>query len=255
MSESSFSTNSLALAQIAGYVVAIVFGLCALVPTILHLIDFQGHCLLFTNGTWQPSDGQLDADWGSQFFCDFNIFWAILSIIIAFSQLIIFIRNARSNADKSFLQALVDVAVCTVLCILVLAGAVLTSLGYKTWCDAIMQRFGECEDAASPTADIDRKDGIDTSDFYVHYGIIQFGAWLCWATWVALCLCALCRAVSLHQDYIIRVSMARERARLVGDRAHKFRPHRNEGRIGYHRALDLVPREEMVKLLCVETAQ
>ncbi|XP_018012154.1 transmembrane protein 179 [Hyalella azteca] len=217
MSEPSFFSDTLTLVQVAGYVVAVIFGLCALVPTILHLIDFEGHCLLFTNGTWQASDGQFVADWGSQFYCDYNIFWSFFSVLIALTQLVIFAKNAKRNTSKGFLTVLGDLVVCTLVCILVFAGAVMTSVGYNRWCDAILQRFTECEDAASPTTGIDRKDGINTAHFYIHYGIIQFGAWSCWPTWVALSLFVLSRFISLHQDYVIRVSMARERARLCGD--------------------------------------
>ncbi|KAA0203122.1 hypothetical protein HAZT_HAZT008908 [Hyalella azteca] len=173
MSEPSFFSDTLTLVQVAGYVVAVIFGLCALVPTILHLIDFEGHCLLFTNGTWQASDGQFVADWGSQFYCDYNIFWSFFSVLIALTQLVIFAKNAKRNTSKGFLTVLGDLVVCTLVCILVFAGAVMTSVGYNRWCDAILQRFTECEDAASPTTGIDRKDGINTAHFYIHYGIIQ----------------------------------------------------------------------------------
>ena len=41
MTEANCCGNSLILTQATGYIVAVVFGLCAMVPTILHLVDFK----------------------------------------------------------------------------------------------------------------------------------------------------------------------------------------------------------------------
>ena len=41
MAEHGCANNPLILVQIVAYVLAVVFGLCALVPSVLHLQDFK----------------------------------------------------------------------------------------------------------------------------------------------------------------------------------------------------------------------
>lgn len=67
--------------------------------------------------------------------------------------------------------------------------------------------------------DIDKKDGINTKNFYIELGTAQFGIWGSFAIWVGLTVCAIIKLLRYHQLENIRVSMYRERQRLINENA------------------------------------
>lgn len=74
-----------------------------------------------------------------------------------------------------------------------------------------------CELAAGQ--DIDHADKIKTDNFYIQLGTAQFGIWGSFATWVGLSVCALLKLCRYHQLENLRVSMYRERQRLINENA------------------------------------
>jgi hypothetical protein len=52
-----------------------------------------------------------------------------------------------------------------------LASALIVTLGFITWCRDMTQRFPSCEVAAGN--DIDKKDAINTANFYIQMGTAQ----------------------------------------------------------------------------------
>ncbi|XP_047477654.1 transmembrane protein 179-like [Penaeus chinensis] len=208
--------NVLVLSQVTTYIIAFLLSLCIIIPISYHLSDFRGHCLLFSRGNWSETDGQLEVSWGSQAFCDYNISWASISLLIALIQSYKCIVQLCTGGESTFLSAFVDVVVSVVMSFAALAGALIITIGYQIWCNTIMLRFEACEDATQN--DIDRKDEIHTRMFYTHFGTAQFGAWTLWVCWVGLAMFSWLKLWKYHQQENIRVSMARERARLVRDR-------------------------------------
>lgn len=208
--------NVLVLSQVTTYILTLLLALCIIIPIFFHLSDFKGHCLLFSNGTWRETDGQFVVSWASQGFCDYNLTWASVSLLIALIQTYRFIVQIFRGTESTFLSAFLDVVVSLVMSIAALTGALIITIGYQTWCNAIMLRFEACEDATSN--DIDKDDDIDTGMFYTQFGTAQFGAWTSWVCWVGLSMFSLLKLCKYHQQENIRVSMARERARLVRDR-------------------------------------
>lgn len=79
------------------------------------------------------------------------------------------------------------------------------------------RKNSRCESAAGQ--DIDRKDGINTKNFYIELGTAQFGVWGSFAVWVGLTVCAIIKLLRYHQLENIRVSMYRERQRLINENA------------------------------------
>ncbi|XP_045585177.2 transmembrane protein 179 [Procambarus clarkii] len=208
--------NVLVLSQVTTYILTLLLALCIIIPIFFHLSDFKGHCLLFSNGTWRETDGQFVVSWASQGFCDYNLTWASVSLLIALIQTYRFIVQIFRGTESTFLSAFLDVVVSLVMSIAALTGALIITIGYQTWCNAIMLRFEACEDATSN--DIDKDDDIDTGMFYTQFGTAQFGAWTSWVCWVGLSMFSLLKLCKYHQQENIRVSMAHERARLVRDR-------------------------------------
>merc|ERR1719323_3070532 len=77
------------------------------------------------------------------------------------------------------------------------------------------RRFPTCSGATGSS--IDKAEGIDSNGFYFQISLAQFGIWLSFSIWVMLltfCTVKLCR---LHHEENLRVSMAKERKRLLNE--------------------------------------
>jgi len=205
--------NVLLLSQLAGNIVALILSLCIIIPMSIHEGDFRGHCLLFSTGNWTETDGQFDVDWASQGICNYTIFVGVLILVVSLVQIYRHSMLLYKGQDSTFLAAFFDVVGSTIVCLLALAAALVITLGFHSWCKAITQRFEACEDASDN--DIDHKDGIDMSGFYMQMGTAQFGAWSSWACCVGLCVFSTLKLVRYHQQENMRVSMAHARERLI----------------------------------------
>nr|CAD7205081.1 unnamed protein product [Timema douglasi] len=223
-------TNVLLLSQIAGYVVALILSLCITVPMSIHQDEFRlvisstevqqtidhdivsklralvccrGHCLLFSTGTWQETDGQLNVHWASQAYCNYTIFVGVVLFVISAIQIYRMSLFLYKGTDSSFLSAFVDVVGSVFLCAMIIVAALMITLGFLVWCEVAVGKA------------IDKQDGIDTSGFYIEMGTAQFGAWASWACWVGLTVFAILKLCRYHQLENMRVSMYRERQRLI----------------------------------------
>ncbi|XP_045483127.1 transmembrane protein 179 [Harmonia axyridis] len=209
--------NIILLSQIAGYVVAFILSLCIVVPMSFHQDEFRGHCLLFSTGEWQESDGQLKVNWASQGYCNYTIFVGVVLCLVSLIQIYRLSVFLHKGTDSSFLSAFIDVLSGILLCAMTIIAALMITLGFMTWCQNITQRFSSCELAAGQ--DIDKKDEINTTHFYIELGTAQFGVWGSFAVWVGLSVFALIKLCRYHQIENIRVSMYRERQKLINENA------------------------------------
>ncbi|XP_017890157.1 transmembrane protein 179 [Ceratina calcarata] len=206
-------TNVLLLSQISGYVVALVLSLCIVIPMSLHQDEFRGHCLLFSTGKWQESDGQIVVNWASQAYCNYTIFVGLLLLLVSAVQIYRLSLYMYRGEDSSFLSAFIDVVSSIFLTMFTLIAAIIITLGFMTWCQCMTKRFPSCELAAGN--DIDKADGIDTSGFHIELGAAQFGAWSSLSIWVGLSVFAVLKLLRYHQLENMKVSMYRERQRLI----------------------------------------
>ncbi|KAL0269289.1 UNVERIFIED_CONTAM: hypothetical protein PYX00_007079 [Menopon gallinae] len=209
--------NVLLLSQLAGYVIALILSLCITVPMSLHQDEFKGHCLLFSTGKWDESNGQFTVKWASQAFCNYIIFVGVILFASSAFQMYRMSRFVYKGTDSTFLSAFFDVIGCLSLCIMTAAAALMVTLGFMTWCDDMLKRFPSCDLAAGNA--IDKKDDIDTTGFYIEIGVAQFAVWASWATWVGLSVFSILKLCRYHQLENIRVSMYRERQKLISERA------------------------------------
>ncbi|XP_018563323.1 transmembrane protein 179 [Anoplophora glabripennis] len=210
-------SNILLLSQIAGYVIAFILSLCIVVPMSLHQDDFKGHCLLFSTGEWLEADGQLKVNWASQCYCNYTIFVGVALCLVSIIQIYRLSVFLYKGTDSSFLSAFIDVLSGILLCGMIILAALMITLGFMAWCQNMTERFPSCELAAGQ--DIDRADEINTKHFYIQLGTAQFGVWGSFTTWVGLSVCALLKLCRYHQLENIRVSMYRERQRLINENA------------------------------------
>lgn len=206
-------TNVLLLSQIAGYVVALILSLCIVVPMSLHQDEFRGHCLLFSTGLWQETDGQFVVNWASQAYCNYTIFVGLILFLTAVVQIYRLSMLMYRGEDSSFLSAFMDVVSSIFLTLMTLIAAILITLGFMTWCGCMTKRFPSCELAAGN--DIDKADNIDTSGFHIELGAAQFGAWSSLSIWVGLSVFAVLKVLRYHQLENMKVSMYTERQRLI----------------------------------------
>jgi len=207
--------NVLLLNQIAGYVIAFILSLCITIPMTLHQDKFRGHCLLFSTGMWNPTDGQFVVDWASQAYCNYTIFVGILLLLVSAVQIYRMSRYLYNGTDSDFLSAFFDVIGCLILSGMSIVAAILITFGFISWCNSITSRFQSCDEADGQN--IDRHDQIDTDNFYIELGTAQFGAWASMACWVGLSVFALLKMCQQHEIRNMRVSMMRERQKLINE--------------------------------------
>jgi len=208
-------TNIILYIQLSGYCIAAILSLCITIPMSMHQENFQGHCLLFTTGEWREKDGQFVVNWASQAYCNFTIFVGVVMFVISATQIYRLSLFLYKGKDSSFFSAFVDVISSVFMCSMTLTAALFITLGFDVWCGEMTRRFENCADATEN--DIDRADGIEPKGFYMQMFTAQFGVWLSWATWCGLTVFALLKLCRYHQQENIRVSMAKERKRLINE--------------------------------------
>jgi len=198
-----------------GYVCAFLLSLVICVPMSMHQDQFKGRCLLFSTGLWQEEDGQFKVDWASQAYCNFTIFVAVIMFVISLGQFVRFLKFFYKGRDSSFLSAFVDVIVCIFMCTMTLTAALFVTLGFKIWCEEMTRRFENCQDAVGNP--IDKADGIDSSDFFNQMFTAQFGIWMSFTVWFTLLVFSVVKLCRYHHEENLRVSMAKERKRLINE--------------------------------------
>lgn len=208
-------TNFILYIQLTGYCIAAILSLCITIPMSMHQDNFKGHCLLFTTGEWRERDGQFVVDWASQAYCNFTIFVGVVMFVISATQIYRISLFLYKNKDSSFFSAFMDVISSIFMCSMTLTAALFITLGFDVWCGQMTRRFENCADATEN--DIDRAEGIDPKGFFMQMFTAQFGVWLSWATWCGLTVFALLKLCRYHQQENIRVSMAKERKRLINE--------------------------------------
>lgn len=198
------------------------------------IFAFSGHCLLFSGGNWQESDGLLNISWASKFYCFFPIFSGIFVFVLSCVQIYRLTRLYHKEEEEEFLGLFMDAVFSLISCTMVLTSAIFITLGFIVWCGIMVscdkcqlnisviisllkaERFPSCDTADGQN--ITKTDvKIKTNGFYTQMGVSQFGGWSSFATWVGLSTFAILKLVNNHQLRNLRVSMYLERQRLVNE--------------------------------------
>lgn len=208
-------SNVLLLSQLTGHVIGFILSVCITVPLMVHTRQFDGHCLLFTTGTWRVEDGRFDAAWASNGFCNYPVFIGFVLFFVSLIQIYRLTLIIRNESESSFFALFMDCFISIILCALVVLAAIMITLGFIVWCSDMTQRFPSCDIADGQN--ITQEVNINTSGFYNEMGTAQFGAWSSFAIWVGLSMFALLKLINNHQLNNMRVSMYLERQRLVND--------------------------------------
>lgn len=205
--------NVVLLSQITGYVIITILTLCVNTPMICNLSEFNDHCLLFSSGKWNATNGQFQVNWSSKINCTYPIILNFLILSLSLYQIYKYSVYLYRGRDSSFLSAFCDIVLSIVFTLLTIIAACMITFGFIQWCQAMIERFPSCE--ISEGSQIDILDNINTKNFYLEMGTAQFAIWAMFATWVALSICALWKMWKYHQLDIIRSSMYNERRKLA----------------------------------------
>lgn len=205
-------SNILLLFQATGYVVAFILSLCSVVPLGINLQCFRGHCLLFTTGNF-ADDGNFVAEWASKGYCIYTIFASSILVLVSLIQAVRMFIMLRKGIDSTFLSAFLDCILTFSLSVMIFIASILVTIGFKTWCDAVTQRFRSCDDAS--VMEISKADNVQTKGFYLQIGTLQFGIWSSWVSCVLLTVLSTLKLCRYHEQEGIRVSMARQRQKII----------------------------------------
>ena len=80
----------------------------------------------------------------------------------------------------------------------------------------ITKRFENCSDAVGSNT-IDKEEKIDTNDFFNQMFTAQFGIWISFTVWFTLLTFSMVKLCRYHHEENLRVSMAKERKRLINE--------------------------------------
>ena len=80
----------------------------------------------------------------------------------------------------------------------------------------ITKRFENCSDAVGSNT-IDKEENIDTNDFFNQMFTAQFGIWISFTVWFTLLTFSVVKLCRYHHEENLRVSMAKERKRLINE--------------------------------------
>ncbi|TRY78884.1 hypothetical protein TCAL_04224 [Tigriopus californicus] len=211
----NYSSQVILCIQGVSYLCGLILSLCVCVPMAIHQEHFKGHCLLFSTGRWQEADGQFKVDWASQAYCNFTIFVAVVQFVLSLCQFVRICKYFKRGTDASFLGAFVDVICGVLITVVTLIAALFVTCGFKVWCGEMTRRFQTCQDATAN--DIDKADGIDTSGFYNQMFTAQFGIWMSFTAYCNALVFSMVKLCRYHHEENLRVSMAKERKRLINE--------------------------------------
>ncbi|XP_056620938.1 transmembrane protein 179 [Triplophysa dalaica] len=202
------------------YFLAFLFGFIAVVPLSENGDDFQGRCLLFTEGMWQNENMTMGKqrfvveEWGPESSCRFITFVGIVSLILSAVQAwrtLFFLCKGHDSHFHAFLNLLLSLLVVFV----VFVAGTITSVGFNSWCDAVTEKGAlpsSCEDLQDTNLELD----VDNSSFYDQFAIAQFGLWSSWLCWLGLTVLAFMKVYHNHRQQELLDSLVQEKELLLG---------------------------------------
>ncbi|XP_005988873.1 transmembrane protein 179 [Latimeria chalumnae] len=216
--------NKLLLAQCVAYILALLAAFLAVVPLALNGSDFKDHCLLFGQGYWREENttGSLVSrfvveDWGPPSACQFSAFVGVFTLLFSAVQAWRSFFYLYKGHDDTFFSAFLNLLLSVSVLFLTLVAGVMVSVGFNAWCDAVTNHGSlpiSCEEAQTMNLHLE----VDTSGFYIHFGIAQFGLWAIWTMWVLLSVFAFLKVYRNYKRKDVGQCLAREKELLLDRR-------------------------------------
>uniref|UniRef100_A0A671QVA9 Transmembrane protein 179-like n=1 Tax=Sinocyclocheilus anshuiensis TaxID=1608454 RepID=A0A671QVA9_9TELE len=207
------------------YFLAFLFGFIAVVPLSENSDDFQGKCLLFTEGMWQNENMTMGKqrfiveEWGPESSCRFITVVGIVSVILSAVQAWRIFFPLQSSLFHAFLNLL--------LCLLVVfVAGTISSVGFSAWCDSVTEN-GVMPSSCEDLQDTDLELGVDNNSFYDQFAIAQFGLWSASLCWLGLTVLAFLKVYHNHRQQELLDSLVQEKELLLGHPLQRSSCNRN----------------------------
>ncbi|XP_069494241.1 transmembrane protein 179 [Ambystoma mexicanum] len=218
--------NNFLFAQCSAYFVAFLFGFVAVVPLSENSADFQGRCLLFTEGMWLNPNLTAERqrftvdEWGPESACRFSLLAGGLALLAAAVQAWRLLFFLCKGHDDSFFYAFVNLLVSAFVVFVVFIASTIVSVGFNMWCDTITEK-GTTPRSCEELQDIDLELNIENSSFYDQFSIAQFGLWASWLAWLGITILAFLKVYRNYRQEDLLDSLIAEKELLIGRTASR----------------------------------
>ncbi|XP_020378230.1 transmembrane protein 179-like [Rhincodon typus] len=222
-------SNKLLSTQCCSYLLALLFSLFVVVPLAENGREFKGRCLLFSRAFWREenSTGSLInrfvvEEWGPSAACQFCTFVGFFTLIFCAVQAWRTLFYLCKGHDDTFFSAFLNLLLSCSVLFLTIVACVMISVGFNIWCDVVTNHGSmpmSCEEIQSVNLHLD----VDTSAFYIHFRIAQFGLWSIWTIWVLLGVLAFLKVYRNYKRKELARCLSREKELLL-DRSLHGRP-------------------------------
>ncbi|KAL0963173.1 hypothetical protein UPYG_G00350680 [Umbra pygmaea] len=203
------------------YFLAFLFGFISVVPLSENGDDFQGKCILFTDGMWQNENLTVSKqrfmveEWGPESSCRFITFVGIVSLILSAVQAWRTFFYLCKGHDDSYFHAFLNLLLSLLVVFVVFVASTITTVGLKSWCSALTEE-GALPSSCEDLQDTDLELGVDNSSFYDQFAIAQFGLWSSWLIWLVITVMAFLKVYRNHQQGELLDSLVHEKELLLG---------------------------------------
>uniref|UniRef100_A0A673K3Z6 Transmembrane protein 179 n=1 Tax=Sinocyclocheilus rhinocerous TaxID=307959 RepID=A0A673K3Z6_9TELE len=182
--------------------------------------DFQGKCLLFTEGMWQNENMTMGKqrfiveEWGPESSCRFITFVGIVSLILSDVQAWRTFFSLCKGHDDSLFHAFLNLLLCLLVVFVVFVAGTISSVGFSAWCDSVTEN-GVMPSSCEDLQDTDLELGVDSNSFYDQFTIAQFGLWSAWLCWLGLTVLAFLKVYHNHRQQELLDSLVQEKELLL----------------------------------------
>ncbi|KAG8445681.1 hypothetical protein GDO86_010454 [Hymenochirus boettgeri] len=213
--------NNFLFAQCVLYFLAFLFSFIAFVPLTENSNDFNGKCLLFTEGMWLSINVTAERDrftveeWGPQSACRFSVLTAILSLLAAAVQAWRSLFFLCKGHEDSFFYAFLNLLASSIVVFVIFIASTIVSVGFNMWCDAITEK-GSLPASCEELQDRDLELNLENSSFYDQFAIAQFGLWAAWLSWLGVTILAFLKVYHNYRQEDLLDNLIQEKELLIG---------------------------------------
>ncbi|XP_042201209.1 transmembrane protein 179-like [Callorhinchus milii] len=223
--------NKLLLCQCVAYFLGLLLSLLVVVPLAENGSRFGDRCLLFSEASWRQENATGGSSvisrfvvgaWGPPAGCHFCTFVGVFTLIFSAAQAWRTFFYLCKGHDDTLLSAFLNLVLSCSVLFLTIVASVMVSVGFSLWCDEVTDHGrmpNSCEEMQSMNLHLD----VDTSSFYIHFRVAQFGLWSIWVVWAVLGVLAFLKVYRNYKRKELARCLAREKELLL-DHSARRRP-------------------------------
>ena len=199
------------------YFVLLIFSLVSVISTAILDSDFEGRCLLYAKGNFSKIDSTIFynlQEWGPRSVCGYIMFINVLSLIITVYYMgksaILVCKSVDFTPFSIFMLLVGNV----IIGFTTIVAALLTSVGYSSFCSPLESSLNEqCNQV--DLSKLNAKYGIDASNFFNIFRVIEFSIWFSSIIWIGATLLSFLKVYSYHKNNDLLQSLAYEKDKLL----------------------------------------